>query len=464
MIDPETINNLETAREVIRQLVRRLEALEREVAELKGKLEEARRAGKRQAGPFSKGAPKEQPRKPGQKDGHAAAHRAIPEHVDRVKRARLASRCECGGRIVRDDEKAQYQIEMALPIPTIVTRFDVEIGHCCECGKRHQGRDAEQTSDALGAAGVQIGPTVMGLAAELKHGYGLAYGAIAKVLSSLSGLKIERSTLVRGDERIGVRLSGTYEQLILRLRKQEVIYSDETGWRVGGRPAWLWVFSSSDIAIYTIDPTRAHEVIERILTRDFGGVLKCDCFAAYDHDALENIRQSKCLGHLIRRSADLQEEKSGRAVVFSRDVAVLLRAALDLKGREAGLSAHGYGVARGRLEARLERLLECNYSDPDNARLAKLLRTHRHQLFNFLAVPGCDATNNAAERAIRPAVIIRKTNGCNRTLKGARTHEVIVSVLTTCRKQSRNFIAYVATLLRCPQPAVLDFAVAGASP
>ncbi len=172
MINPDEIDDLATARQVIRELLkvveqqqRRLDALEHEVAELKSKLEEARRAGKRQAAPFSKGAPKERPHKPGQKDGHAAAHRAIPEHVDRVKRARLTGRCECGGRIVGDDEKAQYQIEMALPIPTIVTRFDVEIGHCCDCGKRHQGRDAEQTSDALGAAGVQIGPTVMGLAA-----------------------------------------------------------------------------------------------------------------------------------------------------------------------------------------------------------------------------------------------------------------------------------------------------------
>lgn len=109
-------------------------------------------------------------------------------------------------------------------------------------------------------------------------------------------------------------------------------------------------------------------------------------------------------------------------------------------------------------------LLEGSYSDEDNARLARLLTRHRNQLFNFLDKPSCDATNNAAERAIRPAVIIRKTNGCNRTDAGKTTHAVIGSVLRTCIKQKRDFCAYVANLLRTSGHAVLDFALAQPQP
>jgi hypothetical protein len=79
VIDADGIKDLETAREIIRQLQKAIEALQREVADLRRQLEESKRAGKRQAGPFSKGEPKAEPKTPGQKLGHAAAHRAIPD-------------------------------------------------------------------------------------------------------------------------------------------------------------------------------------------------------------------------------------------------------------------------------------------------------------------------------------------------------------------------------------------------
>ena len=180
--------------------------------------------------------------------------------------------------------------------------------------------------------------------------------------------------------------------------------------------------ANDDVAVYTIDPTRAHEVVQRILGSDFKGVLKCDCFLAYDDADLSAIEQSKCLGHLLRRCSDIGDSVTGRAVVFSRQVAKLLRAAIALKKRRDDLSPHGYLVARGRLEAALDRLLQGNYTDPENAKLAKLLRKHRHQLFGFLAIPELDATNNAAERDIRPGVIVRTFGQWLQPLQCWRTH------------------------------------------
>ena len=248
MSQPNTPNDLKEALKIIGELrqingrqAARIEELEQEIQDLKGKLEETVRAGKRQAGPFSKGPPKANPKKPGQKDGHAAVHRAKPTKIDETVKATLPPQCECGGTIVEDEVQQQYQVDIPRPIPTKVTQFDVNIGHCANCGKRHQGRHAEQTSDGLGAAGVQIGPNVMAWSAELKHGFGISYGKIAKLLSSACGLTVNRSTLVRGDERIAVQLRPTYEQLILRLRDSKVVYGDETSWRINGGKAWLWV-------------------------------------------------------------------------------------------------------------------------------------------------------------------------------------------------------------------------------
>jgi len=449
--------------QIIRQqeaTIARLEAevaeLEAQVARLKSQLEEAQRAGKRQATPFSKEEPKAHPRQPGQKKGHPAAHRALPDHVDRVEEAPLPERCpRCGGQMIEDEVQIQYQVDIPRPIPILVTQFNVHVGHCEACHKRVQGRHAEQTSDALGAAAVQIGPQAIGLACEMKHGLGVSYGKVAHFFRRGFGLGLQRSTVCRADLRLARKVEPTYDRLILRLRQSEVVYADETGWKVAGGKAWLWVFTNDEVSVYVIDPTRAHEVVERILGEDFRGILKCDCFLAYD--ALD-YQQSKCVGHLLRRCAELMEGKSGQAVCFSQQVAKILRAAITLKERRTTMSPHGYAVACGRLEAAMNRLLASQDTDPDNARLAKLLRKHRQQLFTFLYVEAVAPTNNDAEREIRPAVIIRKTNGCNRSDAGATTHSILSSVIRTCQKHNHDFVNVAKQVMRSPEAIAVDVA------
>jgi transposase len=435
-------------------LEKRVARLEAELQALKELLENAQRRGKRQATPFSKGEPKAVPKKPGRKAGHPAAHRAIPDKVDRTEEAPLPPACpDCGGRVVEDDVQAQYQLDIPRPIPVSVTQFNIHVGHCEACGQRLQGRHAEQTSEATGAAAVQIGPNALGLAAELKHVLGVPFGKVARILSTATELELNRSTLVRASQRLARKCWPTYARLVLRLRQGAVTHVDETGWKVGGHAAWLWVFTNDDISLYVIDPSRAHAVVEGILGADYAGVLVCDCFLAYDP---LTCTQSKCVGHLLRRCQELQEMKSGRAVQFTRDLARLLRAALTLKERRTTLSEHGYRVACGRLAAALDRLLARHLTDADNARFAKTLRKQRPRLLTFLYHDAVAPTNNAAERELRPAVVVRKTGGCNRTDAGAEAHAILASVLRTCQKQGFDPVAVLKHLLHSAETLVFD--------
>lgn len=435
-------------------LGKRLEQLEAEIQRLKEVLEAAQRRGKRQATPFSRGEPSAAPKKPGRKIGHPATHRPVPDKVDRVEEAPLPSMCfKCGGQLLETEVQIQYQIDIPRPIPVTVTQFNIHVGHCELCGQRVQGRHAEQTSAATGAAAVQIGPNALGLAAELKHEMGLPYGKTAKVLSTATDLNVQRSTLARASQRLARQCRPTYTQLVLRLRQSEAAYVDETGWKVGGRSAWLWVFTNDDLSVYVIDPSRAHEVVEEVLGADYAGVLVSDCFLAYDP---LTYAQSKCVGHLLRRCQELQEMKSGRAVQFSQDLARLLRAAIKLKERRDQLSDHGYRVACGRLEAALDRLLERQLTDADNARFAKTLRKQRPRLLTFLYHEAVAPTNNAAERELRPAVVVRKTGGCNRTETGADAHAILASVLRTCHKQGLDPVAVLKKVLHSAETIILD--------
>jgi transposase len=144
-------------------------------------------------------------------------------------------------------------------------------------------------------------------------------------------------------------------------------------------------------------------------------------------------------------------------VRFSRRVAALIRRAMALKRRRGTIGDHGYAVLRGKIHAELDRLLAGTYTDPDNARLAKLLRKHRESVLRFLDHDEVDATNNLAEREGRPAVIARKLSAGNRTEEGAETHAVLASVFRTYRRQGRDILGAVVELLRHGPGHVLEF-------
>lgn len=229
-----------------------------------------------------------------------------------------------------------------------------------------------------------------------------------------------------------------------------MIHADETGWRIGTLSAWLWVFANQEITVYTIRQSQGHQVVLDILGTEFEGVLVSDCFLAYDAKALAGWLKQKCVGHLLRNLSEIEASKTGRAVCFARDVTALLRQALALKKEKPTLDAETFAQRAAALEVRLDTLIDQKrrMTDPDNLRFAKRLRKQRPHLFRFLYVDELDATNNLAERRLRPAVVTRKTSGCNRVADGAETHAILSSVLVTCRQQKRPILDYLVELQR----------------
>ena len=459
----ELLQQLTEAQALIAKQTVQIRDLEARIHELEQKLEEAQHRGKRQAAPFSKGEPKAKPKKPGRKRGHASAHRTKPMRITRVLEAPIPDRCpDCGGTVVEDAVHEQYQEDIPRPIETIVTQFNVHVGHCVDCTIRVQGRHPEQNSDALGAASVQLGPTILGLAAELKHDMGVSYGKVARFLHLTFGLTAERSGFARADQRLAQRFAPTYADLQKQMRQSEVAHSDETGWRVGGHSAWLWVLANDQLSLYVIDPHRDHTVVERMLGQEYAGVLITDCFRAYDPLP---YKKSKCAGHLLKRCKKLIEESGNpSAIRFGAQVATILRSAIKLKERKSKISDHGYRIACGRIEAALNRLLDHRYRQTDIMRFAKLLRKQRPHIFTFLYVDAVAPTNNLAERELRPAVVIRKTNGCSRSPKGASAHAILCSVIRTAHKHDHDFVDLTKCMLQQPVPVVMAICASDPSP
>jgi transposase len=239
---------------------------------------------------------------------------------------------------------------------------------------------------------------------------------------------------------------------------------DETGWRVGGHPAWLHTLVGPEATAYVIDPTRGGAVAEAILGLDYDGTLIHDGWSPYDQ--FEDARHQQCLNHLLRRADAMAAAATRGAVCFPRRVAELLRAGLDLRDRHlAGeVSRHGLAVACGRLENRLSEQIFPPKTNAANERFARHLWAHRDQLLTFLRQPGLDATSWRAELAIRFGVILRKVWGGSRTWTGARAQSVLMSVWRTCWQQGRSAIDFLSQLLQGPPSqvcAVSGLSVAG---
>ena len=154
------------------------------------------------------------------------------------------------------------------------------------------------------------------------------------------------------------------------------------------------------------------------------------------------------------------------AAQFPMAVKTLLQQSLRLRDRyqQGEVSEHGLAVATGRLDARMDRLLDRHFRCPDNQRLANRLRHEQPHLFTFLRCPGLHATNNFAERAIRLMAMARKTWGGNRTANGARTQQILASVLRTCWQQGKDAFGQFVKLLRSTRPILLDIVPAELSP
>ena len=278
------------------------------------------------------------------------------------------------------------------------------------------------------------------------------------------GLAVNRSALCRAMLRLGVKAAPTYEEIRFAVRRSQVNWMDETGWRVGGDLQWLWVCLSAEVTLYDILPGRGFEQAASILGKDWAGWLHHDGWRPY-YQFLKADHQS-CLNHLITRCKDLIEKVSPLAAQFPASVLGLLQKGLDLRDRYARhqISRHGLAVATGRIVGAMEVLLSKTYRSEANRRLAKHLRHEEPWLFTFLHCPGIDATNNAGEREMRPAVIARKTWGGNRSESGAQAQRVLMSVLRTCYRQGKDSFQRIVDLLRSPAPVVLDIIPLAESP
>ena len=431
------------------QAEKRIQKANQRIAELQQQLEEAQRAALRQAAPFRIAENKRttDPKKPGRCKGHPGACRPRPDHVDEEISVPLGTCPKCGGPVTGVEPVEQF-LEDLPPIRPHVTRLVTHVGQCARCGEVRSTHPL-QVSTATRAAGTHLGPRALATAIDLNQHHGLTSRKTCRVLKDLFGLSLTAGGLVQARHRLAGKLHCAYDRLVAQVRRAPAIHADETGWWVGGPKWWLWVYTHPRLTVYVVRQSRGRDVVHEILGPRFSGVLVSDCLSIYDG---VTALQHKCYAHhhkAIRQAA--QRHPQGQTPFLS-DLRELLLRAQQLKTSTPTLSPTDFRKQRRALDHSANQLILPTRDDPIEEAVAHRFRKQRDHLFTFLDHRAVDATNNLAERQLRPAVITRKLSCGNRTPDGARSWEILASLAATSTQRRQSFLRLLDRIARLDKP------------
>lgn len=341
---------------------------------------------------------------------------------------------DCGHKLSGGWEHSRRQVIEIPEEPIKVIDHILMARRCGYCEKVH----IPTLTVKDGVVGKQrIGIRLMSLIATLATVNRTPQRTIQRTLMSLYGLHISLGEINEILHKVSEHGQGTYQAILREIRGSRYSNADETGWREDGINGYLWSVSTDNVRYLEFNKSRGSKVIRRILGFCFSGVLVSDFYAAYN--SYEGPKQ-RCWVHLLR---DL--DKLVMAMPENVDLAAWVEKIHRIyrtakKVARWDLSEEARSQMRLRLEERLGNVIAPYVADTGSPQhvLAKRMDKFMDELFTFVEYPGCPSENNAAERAVRPAVIARKVSGGTRSDRGSKTKCILMSLFGTWGLQKKD--------------------------
>jgi transposase len=460
--EPPLAQTLDEARALVRLLWEDLVAMRAELAGLHARVQELEaRLGQnssnssRPPSADPPGTPKRPPvpptgRQRGGQPGHPPHQRAmvLPEQVDAIVVHWPAHCRHCAAPLGAEavGEPLRHQVTELPPVRAAVTEHQLQHVRCAACGT---------TTCAVLPAEVPagaFGPRLQATVAVLSGRYRLSRREVADVCTEVLGAPLAVGSVDGLCQATAQALAAPVAELEQAVQQAPAAHADETSWREAGQRHWLWVVVTTLATVFTLAPSRGRGVIQGLLGERFAGYLISDRWSAYTW--IDPTRRQVCWAHLKRDFQKLVDYGGpGRAIGQDalRLLGGLFGAWADLRADPAQRPRF---VRRARqYQWRLRRVLEtgqqcgCDKTANFCTALLKLWPA----LWTFVTVPGIEPTNNAAEQAIRPAVLWRKGSFGTQSAGGSRFVTRVLSVTATCRQQDRSLLAYLTAVCTAAQ-------------
>src|SRR6516165_8771083 len=423
---------------------RRIAALETEVAALKDEVAAVRKTPWNSSLPPSTEHPhakpprheqkKETRKKPGGQPGHpkhdrslipaAQCHEIVPLKPEACRR--------CGEALVgTDPEPLRHQVWDVPQIKPLVTEYQLHRLTCPCC------RTSTCAPLPPGVPISQAGPRLVALVALLMGCFRQSKRRVALFLDSVLNQPCSPGWVVKLQQQATVALTPAYEELVQQSPTKE-----------GKVKAWLWTLVATTYTVFALRTTRAATVLEELLTDSFAGVVHCDRAKMY----WQQGRLQWCWAHLKRDFQALIDHPDKQVKRLGHD---LMRCTREMfrqwsRCRDGTITRLGMQRLLWPIRRQVEgHLLRGLFSgNPAIDGMCQELYKHRDWLWTFLEVDGVEPTNNASERALRHAVIWRKLSFGTQSAHGSRFVATILTVVETCRQQSRSVFDYLTTAMQ----------------
>jgi transposase len=448
----------------------RLEAAEAKIAEQAGTIEELRarlnQNSQNSSKPPSSDLPGTRPPKPkrgkrkkrGGQPGHVGRFAADPERVDEVKQYRAKVCKHCAADLTKGAPTGSvishyvYELPEIRPIVTDHQCLDVR---CASCGMVTPGELPPEVP-----AG-QYGPTVQAMTALVRGDLRQSVRQTSEVMTRVLHVPMSTGMVAKTQEQVSRVLAAPHAEAIGHLQRSDRAHADETSWRMDKAKAWLWVGVTTLVIAFIIHRRRSKQAAKELLGAGFGGILICDRWASYNW--IDAARRQMCWSHLKRDFKSFLEygneaKRLGEQLLAERKK--LFR--LWNRVRDGTMTRAEFQLACRPIRRRIEALLEegTRLSSAKVSGMCREILKQRPALFTFVEFEGVEPTNNAAERAIRFAVLMRK--GCfgSDSARGARFIERFLTVRGTLRLHKRDLYEYLraactAALHGLPAPSLL---------
>jgi transposase len=424
---------------------RRINELEEEVLLLKDRLRYQERTAKE--GPFGSNTPsakvpikpsalpERQARKGGARVGHPGHGRvAVPAgQGDRVVDVPAPEHCPDCGTLLEGKGQRERTVQDAQPVQVVTVVYRLERKRCPHCGKTVQAQ----------APGVlpkcQYSTSLLTHVAVQHYLYDVTLGQLERQMGIGCG------SLIDAMHQLAERLKIIPDQLLQEYRKAPVKHADETGWRTDGDNGYSWLFCTPDMSLFRFRSTRSASVVKEVFgPKKLPGVLVVDRYAGYNQAP---CRIQYCYAHLLRDLQDLEKEfpDSPEVRAFVATLAPLLAAAMALRG--VSLSRRQFDKQAATLAGQIRRVVNAPARHPAIQTYQDIFRQKAHRLYHWADDPAIPAENNFAERELRPLVVARKVSFGSQSSRGARTREILMTVLHTLRKRTSDVAVALKGLL-----------------
>lgn len=343
----------------------------------------------------------------------------------------------CGEKLAGDDPNpVRHQVWELPRVEPLVTEYQRHRRTCASCGI---------TTCAELPPGVpegQSGPRLTAATGVLMAYFRQSKRKTAEAIRTLFHVPCSPALTVKQQDIVTAALKPCHDELKAALPKVTAASLDETGTKEGRRKAWIWTAVTGKFTLFLVRLTRGAEVAKELLGEPFGGVITTDRYNGYHW----HKQRQFCWAHLMRDFQGLIDGGGDGKRIGTE----LQRIGQELfrhwhRARDGTISRktmrRNIGHLSGRMYQALENGQRCRHAP--TVTLCNELFNRFDSLWTFRDHADVQPTNNAAERALRHAVIWRKLSFGTQSAGGSRFVETMLSVIETCRQQDRTVLDFI---------------------